>query len=74
MSQLNADKTDIEVLVMGIPQMGAKISILCNTVNGVRVPVLNEPVGNMGAVLFKIKHDYVCKLYIKSYQACKFPP
>ena len=46
--KLNADKT--EVLVMGTPQMRAKISILSITVNGVIVPVLNEPVGNLGAV------------------------
>ena len=46
--KLNADKTD--VLVMGTPQMRAKISIPSNTVNGVIVPVLNEPVGNLGAV------------------------
>ena len=45
--KLNADKT--EVLVMGTPQMRAKISIP-STVNGVIVPVLNEPVGNLGAV------------------------
>ena len=46
--KLNADKT--EVLVMGNPQMRAKISIPSITVNGVIVPVLNEPVGNLGAV------------------------
>ena len=46
--KLNADKT--EVLVMGTPQMRAKISIPSITVNGVIVPVLNEPVGNLGAV------------------------
>ena len=45
---LNADKT--EVLVMGNPQMRAKSSIPSITVNGVIVPVLNEPVGNLGAV------------------------
>ena len=46
--KLNADKT--EVLVMGTPQMRAKISIPSITVNGVIVPVFNEPVGNLGAV------------------------
>ena len=46
--KLNADKT--EVLVMGTPQMRAKISIPSITVNIVIVPVLNEPVGNLGAV------------------------
>ena len=46
--KLNADKT--EVLVMGTPQMRAKISVPSITVNGVIVPVLNEPVGNLGAV------------------------
>ena len=46
--KLNADKT--EVLGMGTPQMRAKISIPSITVNGVIVPVLNEPVGNLGAV------------------------
>ena len=35
---------------MGTPQMRAKISIPSITVNGVIVPVLNEPVGNLGAV------------------------
>ena len=43
--KLDADKT--EVLVMGIPQMQAKIFISSITVNGVIVPVLNEPVGNL---------------------------
>ena len=37
--KLNADKT--EVLVMGTPQMRAKISIPSITVSGVIVPVLN---------------------------------
>ena len=46
--KLNAYKT--EVLVMGTPQMRAKISIPSITINGVIVPVLNEPVGNQGAV------------------------
>ena len=46
--KLNAAKT--EVLVMGTLQMRAKISIPSITVNGVIVPVLNEPVGNLGAV------------------------
>ena len=45
--KLNEDKT--EVLVMGTLQMRAKISILSITVNGVIVPVFNEPVGNVGA-------------------------
>ena len=35
---------------MGTPQILAKISIPSITVNGVIVPVLNEPVGNLGAV------------------------
>ena len=35
---------------MGTPQMRAKISIPSITVNGVIVPDLNEPVGNLGAV------------------------
>ena len=35
---------------MGIPQMLAKISIPCITIDGVIVPVLNESVGNLGAV------------------------
>ena len=46
--KLNADKT--EVLVMVTPQMQAKISIPSITVNGVLVPVINEPVGNLGDV------------------------
>ena len=46
--KLNADKT--EVLVMGTPQMRAKISIPSITVDGVLVPVPNEPVGNLVAV------------------------
>ena len=48
--KLNADKT--ESLVMGTPQMRAKISIPSTsiTINGVIVPVLNEPIGNLGAV------------------------
>ena len=46
--KLNADKT--EVLVMGTPQMRVKISSPSITVNDVIVPVLNEPVGNLGAV------------------------
>ena len=46
--KLNADKT--EVLIMGTPQMRAKISIPSITVNGVIEPVLNEPVGNLGTV------------------------
>ena len=44
--KLNADKT--EVLVMGTPQMWARISIHSITVNGVIVPVLNEPVWQSG--------------------------
>ena len=36
--------------LMGTPQIRAKISIPSITVNGVIVPVLNEPVGNLGAV------------------------
>ena len=47
--KLNADKTEIRV--MGTPQMRPKISIPSVTVNGVIVPVLNEPVGNLSAVL-----------------------
>ena len=35
---------------MGTPQTRAKISIPSITVNGVIVPVLNGPVGNLGAV------------------------
>ena len=46
--KFNAEKT--EILVMGTPQMQAKISIPSIKVNGVIVPVLNEPVGNLGAV------------------------
>ena len=46
--KLNADKT--KVLVIGTSQMQAKISIPNITVKGVIVPVLNEPVGNLGAV------------------------
>ena len=46
--KLKADKTG--VLVMGTPRMRAKISIPSITVNGLIVPVLNEPVGNLGAV------------------------
>ena len=46
--KLNADKT--EVPVMATSQMRAKISIPSITVNGVIVPVLNEPVGNPGDV------------------------
>ena len=65
--KLNADKS--EVLVMGIPQMQAKISIMIPsiTVNGVIVPVLNEPVGNLGAVFDPnmIMSAHVSK-YIKS--------
>ena len=51
---------------MGIPHTQAKIAILCNTVKGVIVPVLNEPVGNMGAVFFKpnmtVSANYVSKV------------
>ena len=36
---------------MSTPHMRAKISILSITVNGVIVPVLNEPVGNLGAAM-----------------------
>ena len=43
---------------MGTPQMRAKISIPSITVNGVILPVLNEPVGNLGT-------EYVCTLYQK---------
>ena len=46
--KLNAYKTG--ALVMSTPQMRAKISIARITENGVIVPVLNEPVGNLGAV------------------------
>ena len=46
--KLRADKTG--VLVMGTPQMRATISLPSTSVNSVIVPVLNEPVGNMGAV------------------------
>ena len=46
--KFNAEKK--EVLSMGTPQMQAKISIPSIKVNGVIVPVLNEPVGNLGAV------------------------
>ena len=46
--KLNAAKT--EVLVRGTPHMRANISIPSITVNGVIVPVLNEPVGNLCAV------------------------
>ena len=35
---------------MGTSQMRAKISIPSITVNSVVIPVLNEPVGNLGAV------------------------
>ena len=45
--KLNACKT--EVLAMGTTQMRAKISIPSITVNGVIVPVLNRPVGKLGA-------------------------
>ena len=68
-SKLNADETDLEVLVMGIPQMRAKISILCNNIKDLIVRVLNEPVGNMGAVFFKqnmtMSANYISKV-IKS--------
>ena len=37
--KLNTDKT--EILVMGTPQMRAKISIPSITINGVTAPVLN---------------------------------
>ena len=37
-------------MVMGTPQMRAKMSIPSITVNGVIVPKLNEPVRNLGAV------------------------
>ena len=49
--KLNADKT--EDLVMSIPEIRSKISFPSITLNGVIVPFLNEPVGNMGAVLFR---------------------
>ena len=39
-----------EVLVMGTQQMWAKISMSSIIINGVRVPVLDEPVGNLSAV------------------------
>ena len=48
--ELNADKT--EFLVMGTPQVQVKMYISSITVNGVIVPVLNEPYGNLGAVLY----------------------
>ena len=47
---MNADKT--EVLVIGTPQMQAKISFPSITINGVIVPVLNAPVGNLGAIFY----------------------
>ena len=46
--KLNEDMT--EVLVIGTPQMWAKISIASSSVNSVIVPVLTEPVGNLGVV------------------------
>ena len=45
----NADTT--EVLVIGTPQMRAKISVPSITVNSVIVTVLNEPVGKLGAII-----------------------
>ena len=60
-----------EVLVMGTSKMRAEIYIPNITVNGVKVPILNEPVGNLGAYLSE--HEYVCTC-IKSYQGCKLPP
>ena len=39
-----------ELLVMGTQQMWAKISIPSIIINGVIVPVLDEQVGNLGAV------------------------
>ena len=49
-NKLNADKT--EILVMGTPQMQTKNDICMSsiTLNRVIVPVLSEPVGNLGAV------------------------
>ena len=38
-------------MVMGTPQMRANIPIPSIIVNGVVVPVLNEPVGNLGGVI-----------------------
>ena len=46
--KLNAGKT--EILVLGTPQQCAKINIPSININGVRVEVLNKPVGNLGAV------------------------
>ena len=43
------------------------VSIPSISVNGVIVPVLNEPIGNLGAVS---EHEYVGTC-IKSYEVCK---
>ena len=46
--KLNADKT--EVLVLGTPKQGAKISVPSIYVNGEIVKILNIPIGNLGSV------------------------
>ena len=45
--KLNADTTEVLVI------MRVKKNIPSITVNGVIVPVLNEPVGNLGALLIQ---------------------
>ena len=49
-NKLNLDADKTEVLVIGTPQMRAKNYIPSATVNSVIVPVLNKPMGNLGAV------------------------
>ena len=58
--KLNADKT--KILVMGNPHMRANISIPSISINGVIVPVRNEPRGHLVAL-------DVCAC-IQSYQVC----
>ena len=48
--KLNAEQTD--VLVMGTPKMWAKFSFSSSTAEVVIVPVLIEPVGNLGAFFY----------------------
>ena len=57
---------------MTTTQMWAKTYIPSITVDGVIVPVLNEPFVNLDAGLWP-KHQRICTC-IKSYQVCKLPP
>ena len=47
--KLNGDKK--EVLILGTPKQGAKISVPSISLNGEIVKILNIPFGNLGSVL-----------------------